>query len=913
MLITDEIFRAFLNCESKSYFRFLGEVGSQYEPIVWEKRRIDDFKQKCLVKLCSNFKGNECLLSVPFSQILKLSKYRLVGDCVLQTQSLLSHLNALEHPNNPVKGKYGSFIPIRFFPNEKITKSDKLLLAFDALVLYTASGKLPQFGKIIHGNKQQVVKVDLVRLMEMTRAINSKIITQQTSATPPQLILNRHCPECEFQAGCRETAIEKDELMLLAGMTEKERMRQHNKGIFSVTQLSYTFRARRRPKRFASKPQKYSPALRALAIREHKIHLFGNPTLNLKGNPVFLDVEGIPDQDFYYLIGLRIKNGSSYAQHSFWANDRLNEKRIWASCLRVLAKVKEPQLVHYGSYETVFLKRMNERYPEIIQDADFLSQLVVQSVNLLSITYAQIYFPTYSNGLKEIAQYLDFKWSDNGASGLNALIWRLKWEFSKDYALKQKIITYNAEDCEALEKVTSTVVQLCKKQTNLLTSTDNGVIHTDTLKKERPFHFGKNNFLVPELEEINQAAYWYYQRAQVYVKSSQRLRRIYWKSTQSRPKLLPVNKSIVLEGRPSSCFKCKSTKIYKYGRMIKIVYDLKFSQAGMKRWVVKYFFNRYICWDCRASFYLEQRPWARSKYGSELRSYVIYQIIELRLAQRAVVHSLNELFSFSLNVGSISKLKTDSAQLYKITYEAILNKIVTGELLHADETRIDLIGKEGFVWVVTNMEEVAYFYTDTREGDTIQAMLKDFQGVLVSDFYAVYDAIKCPQQKCLIHLIRDLNGDLLKQPYNKELNEIVQDFALLLKAITVTVDRFGLKTYFLRKHKISVEHFYKKLSKRNYESDMAINYKKRFGRNRDKLFTFLDYNNVPWNNNNAEHAIKAFARLRNVIGGTSTDIGIQEYLKLLSIYETCRYKGISFLSFLRSGNKDIDAFEKQER
>lgn len=913
MLITDEILRAFLSCESKSYFKFLGHVGPQRELIEWEQNRLDDFRQKCLAKLCPNSEEDECLIDGSSSEALENSKYRLVVDCVVQAQGLRSHIHALERSGTPVKLKHSPFIPIRFSPNEKITKVDKLLITFDALVLYTASGKLPQFGKIIHSSKQRTVKVDVIKLMETTRAIISKITAQQTSPTPPQLILNKHCTECEFQPRCRGTALEKDELTLLSGMTEKERKRQHNKGIFSVTQLSYTFRARRRPKRLASKPEKYSHALRALAIRENKIHIAGKPDLSLKGNPVFLDVEGIPDKNSYYLIGLRTKSGDSYVQHSFWADERLNEKEIWASALENLAKIDNPQLFYYGSYETLFLKRMKERYPEIVEDASFLDQLIAQSVNVLSIIYAQIYFPTYSNSLKEIAQYLGFRWSDNTASGLNALIWRSKWEVSKDSALKQKILTYNAEDCEALEKVTIAIAQLCKRKTNLVASSDNDVIHTDTLKQERPFHFGKNNFSVPEFEQINQAAYWHYQREKVYVKSNQRLKRIYQKGSQARPKSLPVNKTIVLEGRPSLCAKCQATKIYKYGRMTKIVYDLKFSQAGIKRWVVKYCFDRYICWGCRASFYLEERPWTGSKYGSELQSYVIYQIIELRLAQRAVAQSLNELFGFDLNAGSIKRLKTNATLLYKVTFETILKKIVTGNLLHADETKINLIGKEGFVWVVTNMEEVAYFYTETREGDTIQAMLQDFQGVLVSDFYAVYDAINCPQQKCLIHLIRDLNEDLLKQPFNTELRELARDFALLLKPIIETVDRFGLKTYFLRKHKISVERFYKELSRRNYESEVAINYKKRFEKNRDKLFTFLDYDDVPWNNNNAEHAIKAFARLRNIIGGKSSDKGIQEYLILLSIYETCKYKEISFLKFLRSGEKDIDSFERQKR
>jgi len=54
---------------------------------------------------------------------------------------------------------------------------------------------------------------------------------------------------------------------------------------------------------------------------------------------------------------------------------------------------------------------------------------------------------------------------------------------------------------------------------------------------------------------------------------------------------------------------------------------------------------------------------------------------------------------------------------------------------------------------------------------------------------------------------------------------------------------------------------------------------------------------VPWNNNNAEHAIKAFARLRDVIAGTSTKKGIEEYLTLLSNCQTCEYTGLDFLKF----------------
>jgi hypothetical protein len=65
---------------------------------------------------------------------------------------------------------------------------------------------------------------------------------------------------------------------------------------------------------------------------------------------------------------------------------------------------------------------------------------------------------------------------------------------------------------------------------------------------------------------------------------------------------------------------------------------------------------------------------------------------------------------------------------------------------------------------------------------------------------------------------------------------------------------------------------------------------------------------VPWNNNNAEHAVKYFAKYRRLTNGRVTESGLQNYLVLLSIYQTCRYKEIRFLDFLLSKARDIDRF-----
>ena len=179
---------------------------------------------------------------------------------------------------------------------------------------------------------------------------------------------------------------------------------------------------------------------------------------------------------------------------------------------------------------------------------------------------------------------------------------------------------------------------------------------------------------------------------------------------------------------------------------------------------------------------------------------------------------------------------------------------------------------------------------------------------MVSDFYSAYDSLPCQKQRCLIHLIRDMNDDLLKEPFNDEIKSLVSAFAAIVKPMIETVDRFGLKSRFLRKHKKDVGRFFKPLSMQKYETETAEKWKTRLLKNQMQLFTFLDYDDIPWNNNNAEHAVKAFVRLRRELAGISTERGIRDYLILLSVCETCRIRGVSFLGFLRSGERDIDAF-----
>ena len=114
----------------------------------------------------------------------------------------------------------------------------------------------------------------------------------------------------------------------------------------------------------------------------------------------------------------------------------------------------------------------------------------------------------------------------------------------------------------------------------------------------------------------------------------------------------------------------------------------------------------------------------------------------------------------------------------------------------------------------------------------------------------------------------------------------------------------------LGKHRRDVERFFRAVARQSYRSEVTQGYGKRLLKYQDKLFTFLNHDGVPWNNNNAEHAVKKFADYREIVDGRFSEAGLNEYLVLLSVYLTCKYKGISFLRFLLSGEKDIDVFRQ---
>jgi predicted RecB family nuclease len=334
MKISSDFFEAFLKCPTKCWLRFTREPTAANAYAEWMQVKNELYRSEAAKRLTADLPADECASPGSSrreeahysSETLKTAKWRVAVDVPARIEldssrgdggqpsppenshSLTSAatietcLHAVERIPSAGRGQPAQFIPIRFIYRNKLTKDDKLLLAFDAFAVSEMLGRAVSLGKIIHGDDHAALKVKTSALAGEVRKRLGKITALLASPAPPDLVLNRHCAECEFQARCRKLAVEKDDLSLLAGMSAKERQQLRSKGIFTVTQLSYTFRPRRRPKRQRDKREKYHHALKALAIREQKIHIVGSPELKLEGTPVYLDVEGLPDRDFYYLL-----------------------------------------------------------------------------------------------------------------------------------------------------------------------------------------------------------------------------------------------------------------------------------------------------------------------------------------------------------------------------------------------------------------------------------------------------------------------------------------------------------------------------------------------------------------------------------------------------------------------------------
>src|SRR5262249_3050586 len=485
-------------------------------------------------------------------------------------------------------------------------------------------------------------------------------------------------------------------------------------------------------------------------------------------------------------------------------------------------------------YESVYLARMKQRYPGTIRDKKRFGAMLDRSWNVLKTIYASLYFPTFTNGLKDIAGHLGFTWSNPSLTGSRAALLRRSWEIEPNDETKQTLIRYNMEDCRALQLVADAIDRFQRELQQGTVATSN-VVDVATLQVPFQRTYGPFATNSKDFRHINNAAYWNYQRERVFARSDKRLcppkprDRIATRQKPPRP-----DKVVYTEPKPPTrCPRCRKRRFWKAGCQTQTVIDLVFTRKGARRQIARQRIQRYKCVACRDEM---GAPRQKSRIGHKLQGYIIYLMFELRLSTTQIAKHLRDIFGIRITHTSVHEVKGRTAAEFEPLYESILKEIASGPLAHVDETKGAVLGGGHYVWVFTNMSTVGYVYSPGRDPKVLHDVLGRFRGVLVCDFYGAYESMACAQQKCLIHLMRDINDAAIKSPFNEELGAIASQFGELLRAIVETIDRRGLKTRYLRKHRRNVKRFYNALKRAPLIDDTAIALRKRFMKNDGRLF-----------------------------------------------------------------------------
>ena len=353
MRITRPLIEAYLNCKYKAYLLANCKTGTPHDLEAVLAELHTAYREQAVAILIRRCRKAPCPTPSAFTNIDIRSGQEIILGPTLEDGQTAFAFDALRRTDGESSLGSSHYSPVLFWQGETLGRNQTLLMAAGGIILSRHQRLQPNTAAIIFGSECRARTLQLAKHYKAAQQVLDGLGGNET----PRLILNDHCPLCHFRAKCREQAIKSDDLSLLGHMTEKKIAHYAQTGTLTVTQLSYTYHARRH-KIVHPKQNPRSLPLHALAIRQKRILVIGKPTFPKTAVRVYFDAEGDFDRKFTYLLGLLIVRDGQEQMVSLWADDPPQQKRLFEQCLAVLKRQGDHTLFHYGQYEAALLRQM---------------------------------------------------------------------------------------------------------------------------------------------------------------------------------------------------------------------------------------------------------------------------------------------------------------------------------------------------------------------------------------------------------------------------------------------------------------------------------------------------------------------------------------------------------------------------
>ena len=266
----------------------------------------------------------------------------------------------------------------------------------------------------------------------------------------------------------------------------------------------------------------------------------------------------------------------------------------------------------------------------------------------------------------------------------------------------------------------------------------------------------------------------------------------------------------------------------------------------------------------------------------------------LGLTINQVVDILGYQMQTKLTPGGLVHAWRRLAEVLRAWYEQIGEEAKASAHLHADETGWRVNGQTYWLWCFTNDRNCYYMIDRSRGSPALQQFFtEEFNGVLITDFWAAYQSV-CAEdrQYCLVHLLRELekvddhNDSIEWQAFAKKLRRLLRDGIRLRKR----------EDFAPEKYRDRADQLNKRLADLAAEECVDGDTRRLTNRLRkyaEYLFTFLDYDHVPFDNNFAERQIRPAVILRKNSQSNRSDQGAATQTVLMSVYRTLRLRGLN--------------------